>query len=845
MFPRTVELAFRRFQTHRDPRSLAIVFDRTAPELLALGRHIGSPGTDAEDLVQATFVTAIEDAASHRPGERVLPWLVGILVNHARAARRRSRRAIDAARLPQPVGDAAADVAANEVTAELKAAIDRLPEVYRPVLRLLCEHGLAANEIARTLERPAGTVRAQVARGLDLLRRALPASLAGGAAVTVAAGRGLAAVRSEVLAHCGGTATGFVSAVTLGGLLVLQQKVLAAFAALVLLAVGVLFWQADPPITAAPRASVEPPAAAVSATGRSAAPADAPKPAREADSPPSEPTVVDPAKENEPLPAATGGLRVHVFDADGRPCAGIGVGVQPVSALQDLGQQFRHVPTAEGGRVAWAGLAPGEWAIDVDRMGTVRTATVKIGRTIEQRIDLQKGVRVRGTVRERGGNPVPGAQVVVHGNRAGTVVVTTTDMNGAFVLEHVAAGVELQAKMPWRAPSLAHAVRGAPGSETTLDLVIGEAARTVTGRVLDPDAQPIAGISIALMPASASTFDPRRIAEPQVRATWLRTGDDGTFRCDEASAAPQLVFATAASRGLSPAWTEVDATRGEVFVELRLARGATLAGRVSKDGQPATGLQVIAWQGEGMRIGYLANLFGMRYAQVGGDGAFSIAGLAPGRASVRLLQGASVLRDATLVLRDGETSSWSTDLGAAAGLTIAVGGAPRGDTPLVAIVTKSQLVDGEMPSIVPIQGDGKGEHAPLRTEAVDVVLACLPGGPSILQIAAVRNVPPSQRTVQFDLSPAQVPSRSIRGRLVDAARAPVAAATVVAMKASADGLVVRVETTTASDGSFALGPLPAGEYTLLTGSLRDARPIGSAVLTPDRDEPVGDLALPR
>ena len=49
MFQNTIEPAFRRFQQHRDPRALAIVFDRTAPDLLSLGRHLASPGTDAEE----------------------------------------------------------------------------------------------------------------------------------------------------------------------------------------------------------------------------------------------------------------------------------------------------------------------------------------------------------------------------------------------------------------------------------------------------------------------------------------------------------------------------------------------------------------------------------------------------------------------------------------------------------------------------------------------------------------------------------------------------------------------------------------------------------------------------
>ncbi len=239
MFPNTVELAFARFQARRDPRALAIVFDRTAGELMRVARHLASSEASAEDLVQSTFVTAIEAADEHRRGEPVLPWLLGILTNQARSARRRSRRQLDPTRVPREgLSDVGNEVERSELGAALQAAIARLPEVYRPVLRMWLELGLEAHEIAHALDRPAGTVRAQISRGLDQLRRALPHGITAGAAIAVVAGRGLAAVRAAVLDGCPGTTVGFGSTLALGGLLVLHHKLLAsgAVAALVLVA---------------------------------------------------------------------------------------------------------------------------------------------------------------------------------------------------------------------------------------------------------------------------------------------------------------------------------------------------------------------------------------------------------------------------------------------------------------------------------------------------------------------------------------------------------------------------------------------------------------------------------
>src|SRR5262245_55396451 len=87
-----VEHLFERYRRRGDPRALGEVYDRLAPELLRLALHTTQDAAEAEDVLQATFVTAIERAASFDGSQRVLPWFVGILANEARRARARARR---------------------------------------------------------------------------------------------------------------------------------------------------------------------------------------------------------------------------------------------------------------------------------------------------------------------------------------------------------------------------------------------------------------------------------------------------------------------------------------------------------------------------------------------------------------------------------------------------------------------------------------------------------------------------------------------------------------------------------------------------------------------------------
>ena len=78
------EQDFLRFLRKGDTRALARVFDRLAPELLLVALHLTREHNRAEDLIQETFLRAMESAERYRRGSPLQPWLVGILMNAAR-----------------------------------------------------------------------------------------------------------------------------------------------------------------------------------------------------------------------------------------------------------------------------------------------------------------------------------------------------------------------------------------------------------------------------------------------------------------------------------------------------------------------------------------------------------------------------------------------------------------------------------------------------------------------------------------------------------------------------------------------------------------------------------------
>ncbi len=228
------ERDFAAWLDRRDAEALGRVFDATGGKLLLLATHLAGSGASAQDLVQATFLAAMAHGASWDRARPLWPWLAAILQNEVRMQARRGRRRREVAleevdaeargqRDPQQLA------ASEEVLAAVLAAIDALPLPYRQVLRLRLVHGLRPVDIARSLEVPVGTVRAQLHRGLEHLRGSLPAGVA---AVHTSLLLGddalLAQVKERLLEHAGGATAVTASALLATGWWTMNGKTIGA-----------------------------------------------------------------------------------------------------------------------------------------------------------------------------------------------------------------------------------------------------------------------------------------------------------------------------------------------------------------------------------------------------------------------------------------------------------------------------------------------------------------------------------------------------------------------------------------------------------------------------------------
>jgi RNA polymerase sigma-70 factor (ECF subfamily) len=159
--------------------------DRESASVVRASHRILGDLHEAEDVSQEAFMTAYRSLASWRGDGPFGAWLTRIAVRLAlrRLGQRKSVTWIDPTGAPDPDAsnttsglttgarsDPASIALRAERAADLRTAVASLPEPYREVVSLRFFGELSLEEIGRQTERPLGTVKTHLRRGLLRLR---------------------------------------------------------------------------------------------------------------------------------------------------------------------------------------------------------------------------------------------------------------------------------------------------------------------------------------------------------------------------------------------------------------------------------------------------------------------------------------------------------------------------------------------------------------------------------------------------------------------------------------------------------------------------------------------------
>src|SRR5437588_11485621 len=163
--------------SHADFERLAMpLFD----SIYRFARWLAQDDTEAEDLVQETYVKALNGFGSFTPGTDFRAWMFRILRNAFLNSRTGLRARMTVQMESEDVEAAAVDpqtpesfALASALRANIQAALEALPPHYREVVLLCDVEEMSYQQIAEVLGTPVGTVMSRLARGRKLLRQTL------------------------------------------------------------------------------------------------------------------------------------------------------------------------------------------------------------------------------------------------------------------------------------------------------------------------------------------------------------------------------------------------------------------------------------------------------------------------------------------------------------------------------------------------------------------------------------------------------------------------------------------------------------------------------------------------
>ncbi|MEM7202375.1 MAG: sigma-70 family RNA polymerase sigma factor [Planctomycetota bacterium] len=801
---------FRRFCEARSPDDLARVFDAAAPRLLAIALHLTGRPADAEDLVQATFLTAIQKASAFRTDAPVLPWLTGILTRHAAQEARRTRRRPPAETPPSPA-DPAAGAEHAELVARLRREVAQLPPTYRQVLLLKLEHGLEPAEIGEVLDVPAGTVRMRLHRGIARLRGLLPV----GAAMALlglglrAAPRGLPTVRAAVLARLPALAPASAPLLIGGALL---KKITLAVGLLALVAA----WRFLPsPPADAPPSRHNPAANATLDATLAATP-----------TPPTR-THLDHARAPSSRSGdfAPGALHVTVTNSAGSTARYVAVSVAPRDGTEP-GLSTRVAAIDVDGAARFDALAPGTYAVWTDRDRVEHIARVTAGAATALALQLPDGARASGTVVDAQGVVVPHADLWLLRQVPGfpCARVGTTDAGGAFEVDGLQIGSRLGASAPGHAPSLLHPVveGGAP-----LRIALRGAVAHLAGTVVDAaTGAPVSDAVIQLSGGLDAHFAAGLMGWPPRRG---RTNDAGRFVLSDLH--PGVEHLTVRKAGFTPTSVRLELAAGRTLgATVEVIPGATLTGSI----HDSAGAPVAATiRATGFADHHSA------HTRCAADGTFALQCLPATRIAVTLRADGFARTQRVFYASPGEELRWDVTLQAESFAHLCI--VDEQDRPRAGWQARWE---GRTRHAV-TDADGR-VRLPLGSDQDATLVLRAPNAPADLRCDWLGLLSWSAEETTVRVPQQRLPSAELRGRV---RVAPAAGAFVRLNQLDAFGDERAAGTSrVATDGAFALDRLAAGRYRLALFAERPTfhflADLGEHVLAHGERRDLGPLKLP-
>ncbi len=169
--------------SRQNVRALETLYNRYSPRALGLALRILQDRDLAEQVVQDAFWRVWRKAEQYEQKKgRFSTWLFTIVHNLAidLIRQRRGSVSLDEPEQAETIESQAADSDMDETIsreldgAQIRAALQSIPDTQREVIELVYFEGLSHRQVAKKLSTPLGTVHTRARLGIQKLRELLP-----------------------------------------------------------------------------------------------------------------------------------------------------------------------------------------------------------------------------------------------------------------------------------------------------------------------------------------------------------------------------------------------------------------------------------------------------------------------------------------------------------------------------------------------------------------------------------------------------------------------------------------------------------------------------------------------
>jgi len=153
------------------------LIERISPQLHRFFLAQSQSRSDADDLLQETWLRIHKVRHTYRPGEPALPWFYAI-ARHIRVDhyRKSMRTSIGERQLEAMSNELAPESSESDHADNLNALLAPLSESQRELIEMLKVAGMSLEEVARTTSTSVGSVKQKVHRAYKILRETMSAA---------------------------------------------------------------------------------------------------------------------------------------------------------------------------------------------------------------------------------------------------------------------------------------------------------------------------------------------------------------------------------------------------------------------------------------------------------------------------------------------------------------------------------------------------------------------------------------------------------------------------------------------------------------------------------------------